>query len=1167
LDAVAGGDDGTDTISNVETLRFADGDFALDPANTGPQALGGRIVLPQAQTVSHILHGTNADAGDSLTFELVTGPANGTVTVNADGTYTYDPAGFTGTDSFTYRVTDSHGYSADAVMEVSRQDYIPGSYLEGSESQVNTQTAGSQSDSVVSALSDGGYVIVWRSDSGIYSQRYGADGVKIAGELQISSNGLIDVSDEDLDVSGLEGGGFVVTWKAARAEDSDYGIFAQQVSFTDGTDAGSLDGGVLTVNQTLSGVQEMPQVSGLAGGDYVVTWVSGGEIYQRRYDDQGMALTGEELVNSGYTSNAQLDPSVSRLLDGGHIVAWTSTGEDGDAYGIFAQRYDAAGERIGTAFQVNSYVTSNQYQPKVTELSDGGFAMTWKSDHQDGSVTGVFSQAFNADGSKRGSEMQVNGSYSGNQWETAIAGLKDGGYVVSWTDMGGHDGSGAGVFGQRFAADGSKVGGEFLINDETTVDQRFSDLTVLNDGSYVATWSSATTGSWEVFQKLYKGADYSSPSETGTDGNDVLIGNIGADQITGAGGDDLLEGNAGDDIIDGGDGEDIAVFNGVRADYVIEDNGDGTLTVRDLDAVAGGDDGTDTISNVETLRFADGDFALDPANTGPQALGGRIVLPQAQTVSHILHGTNADAGDSLTFELVTGPANGTVTVNADGTYTYDPAGFTGTDSFTYRVTDSHGYSADAVMEVSRQDYIPGSYLEGSESQVNTQTAGSQSDSVVSALSDGGYVIVWRSDSGIYSQRYGADGVKIAGELQISSNGLIDVSDEDLDVSGLEGGGFVVTWKAARAEDSDYGIFAQQVSFTDGTDAGSLDGGVLTVNQTLSGVQEMPQVSGLAGGDYVVTWVSGGEIYQRRYDDQGMALTGEELVNSGYTSNAQLDPSVSRLLDGGHIVAWTSTGEDGDAYGIFAQRYDAAGERIGTAFQVNSYVTSNQYQPKVTELSDGGFAMTWKSDHQDGSVTGVFSQAFNADGSKRGSEMQVNGSYSGNQWETAIAGLKDGGYVVSWTDMGGHDGSGAGVFGQRFAADGSKVGGEFLINDETTVDQRFSDLTVLNDGSYVATWSSATTGSWEVFQKLYKGADYSSPSETGTDGNDVLVGDEYVRVIDGGAGDDLLEAGDPAAGATEETVLSLDGGEYLSRALSSSGSNQTWVFESWVKRDS
>ena len=45
--------------------------------------------------------------GDPLTAVLVTGPSHGTLTLNANGSFSYTPAAdFTGSDSFTYRASD-----------------------------------------------------------------------------------------------------------------------------------------------------------------------------------------------------------------------------------------------------------------------------------------------------------------------------------------------------------------------------------------------------------------------------------------------------------------------------------------------------------------------------------------------------------------------------------------------------------------------------------------------------------------------------------------------------------------------------------------------------------------------------------------------------------------------------------------------------------------------------------------------------------------------------------------------------------------------------------------------------------------------------------------------------------------------------------------------------
>jgi len=94
---------------------------------------------------------------------------------------------------------------------------------------------------------------------------------------------------------------------------------------------------------------------------------------------------------------------------------------------------------------------------------------------------------------------------------------------------------------------------------------------------------------------------------TGDAGDNVLDGGAGDDTLIGGAGDDTLIGGAGNDTLDGGEGIDTAVFSGARSDYTI------ALTVDENGSVAGtvaGPDGTDTLENIEVLKFADGFHVL-----------------------------------------------------------------------------------------------------------------------------------------------------------------------------------------------------------------------------------------------------------------------------------------------------------------------------------------------------------------------------------------------------------------------------------------------------------------------------------------------------------------------------------------------------------------------------
>ena len=93
----------------------------------------------------------------------------------------------------------------------------------------------------------------------------------------------------------------------------------------------------------------------------------------------------------------------------------------------------------------------------------------------------------------------------------------------------------------------------------------------------------------------------------GTAGGDTIYGLGGNDTISGNGGNDMIDGGTGHDGIDGGAGDDTAVFSGNLVSYTLQDRGVGGVTVV-------GPDGSDTLSGVEHLRFADGTIHLNDGN-------------------------------------------------------------------------------------------------------------------------------------------------------------------------------------------------------------------------------------------------------------------------------------------------------------------------------------------------------------------------------------------------------------------------------------------------------------------------------------------------------------------------------------------------------------------------
>jgi hypothetical protein len=85
--------------------------ITVTPVNEAPTAVADSFSTPQDSTLTvdapGVLANDSDPDGDALDASLVSDVTDGTLTLSADGSFTYDPAsGFTGTDSFQYEAVD-----------------------------------------------------------------------------------------------------------------------------------------------------------------------------------------------------------------------------------------------------------------------------------------------------------------------------------------------------------------------------------------------------------------------------------------------------------------------------------------------------------------------------------------------------------------------------------------------------------------------------------------------------------------------------------------------------------------------------------------------------------------------------------------------------------------------------------------------------------------------------------------------------------------------------------------------------------------------------------------------------------------------------------------------------------------------------------------------------
>jgi hypothetical protein len=225
----------------------------------------------------------------------------------------------------------------------------------------------------------------------------------------------------------------------------------------------------------------------------VVVWSGAYTAYSnetaQRFDASG-AKVGTPFPVNTYTTGNQRAPAIAISPSGSFVVVWGSDGEDGDTFGVFGQRFNAAGQKVGPEFQVNTYTPGEEDYPAIAIDRAGNFVVVWTSlDGQDGSATGVFGQRFNSGAEKVGPEFQVNTFTASQQGDASIALEPDGGFVVAWKSFS-EDGSDFGVFGQRYDRTGAPRGDEFPINVYTTGFQ--AQVRVAETGAgLAAVWTSA----------------------------------------------------------------------------------------------------------------------------------------------------------------------------------------------------------------------------------------------------------------------------------------------------------------------------------------------------------------------------------------------------------------------------------------------------------------------------------------------------------------------------------------------------------------------------------------------------------------------------------------------------------------------------------------------------
>jgi hypothetical protein len=532
----------------------------------------------------------------------------------------------------------------------------------GSETLLNSSVAGTQTEPDIAYAADGSYVAVWQDSSGldgdlagVYAQRFDASGAKVGGEFLVNTSTAN--SQFNASIAMDDAGNFVVAW-THRTNGGSTQIRAQRFD-----SAGVKQGSEFTVNTQSQGNQFLSDVAMDASGNFVVAWYGNGPgddegVFIQRYDAAGNELGGETLVNTTTTDDQQY-PRLAMDAAGNFVVVWESNLQDGSARGIYGQRFDASGVKQGGEFQINTTSADNQTGPSVAMDSAGNFVVVWESNLQDGSGTGVYGRQYYANGTPVAGEFRINETTASSQRQADVAMTATGEFVVTWASQS-QDGSDFAVVARRFDSAGNALSKEVVVNTTTTGGQSNPNVDVLDSGDFVVAWFGNGPGDdVGVFAQRFAPVSFS-VGDGLADSTMTFSGTLAAVN---------------------------AVLEGLTYTPPGGYNGSATLTITTDDQGNTGAGGAR--SDVDTVGIT-----VTGSDQAPTAVADSATVAEAGTVAIDLASNDVDPEGQLdltSIQIVSGPSNGSVVVNGDGTVSYAHDGSeTSSDSFTYTIRDVGG---------------------------------------------------------------------------------------------------------------------------------------------------------------------------------------------------------------------------------------------------------------------------------------------------------------------------------------------------------------------------------------------------------------------------------------------------------------------------------------------
>ena len=537
-------------------------------------------------------------------------------------------------------------------------------------------------------------------------------------------------------------------------------------------------------------------------------------------------------------------------------VTWSKI-VSGYGYDVFLQKYNFQGDSISSTVKINDDVTNaNQTHPEIAIGNSGEVLIVWE-DYRNGNYD-IYAQLLDSLLSPIGNNFIVCDSLDAMQMAPACVMDTAGNFVIFWQDNRSGNGD---IYGQRFAYDGSKIGTNFIVNENGNSSyQSYPRCAMDKNRNIFVSWQDGRNTYYDIYYQKYD-------STCNAVGGNVKV----SESITSS---SLIN-------------SDIAC-NENQIVFAWQDNGDSTyIYCRLFDNM--GTPLTSTMMINDTRGIFNQNYPKLAMNNQNRA----IIIWQDDRIYNGIYYQITDSlgnkqGDNKYLDIGYYPEiaendnyaipvyiptdrkkvfyrflningdtlTGTLKASSDSTSNkyYPSISINSLNSHVIAWYDDRNGNYDIYM--SYFDSLDTPIL--LDSKVNDDAgANYQSDPSTAIREDGEVLVVWTDDrSGnydIYGQLYDNNGNKISGNFLINDDGTTS-GQYSACARVLSNGNFIVVWQDYRITSS---IFAQLID-----SIGTLIDSNIRISDYYSWI---PDLSPAPNGKFVVTWFGYTDTYQTDYD--------------------------------------------------------------------------------------------------------------------------------------------------------------------------------------------------------------------------------------------------------------------------------------------------------------